>query len=845
MKNKIQAVVILISLSLMLLGIYLPGSQPDEGRMVLTNCQCHYDYDENVEPGFNWTGSMHKQATRDPIFLAAMDVANYDQTDAGEYCMRCHAPVGWINENAMPADGSALDDKKEDYDGVYCDVCHALVDPLSSEGQALITGSTLVTTYGMGMMVRTDLPQERGPRSDSDAQHPWMHDPFQASSDNCGICHDVSNPFNCPPGEDFNAQQCFPWGRTYSEWKQSWFATQGEPESCHGCHYPQATGQASDKDSPVREVYVHRTASANIWVREALIHMYPDVKDGDSASLRAAQIRALDTLQDGASVDLFDRTDIGAGRMDIKVTNLSGHKLPTGHFDSHRVWVNAIGYDASGSTVWQSGAYDGDSAILTLDSEIKVYEQILGVTGAGCDPTLSMMAADCIVKDNRIPPMGFTNAGFAAVRAEPVNYTYADGQYWDTSEYTLPLDVVSVDVNLYYQTLTKEFAEFFGTHAGSSVRGPALYGAWDSDTIGRSPPDLMFSTSIIIDGDTDGMGDAWETANSLNPADPSDAGLDLDGDGLTNLEEYQIGTLPGDSDTDNDGMDDGWEVTYISCMDPLTDDSSADPDSDGATNITEYGNSTDPCVFDAAPSDTDGDGLTDDDETNIYLTNPNDPDTDGDGVIDSAEISDGTDPIIASDFIRLVPRLIKYQARMFDSLNDPVNGQFSMTFSIHETADSSTVLWQEGSTVDVTQGIFHVLLGGDTIIGNDLFNMDDAFLKLKVIDEDLIPRRQLLSQSFAMNSLRQEDNRIETGTEVVNVASPASEVTVKVIFSRLFKAPPVVTVSSTDFSGDGGQLFIIQKITDVTNVGFTLVLESINGVSDSGNLSFTWLAHGE
>jgi hypothetical protein len=41
-----------------------------------------------------------------------------------------------------------------------------------------------------------------------------------------------------------------------------------------------------------------------------------------------------------------------------------------------------------------------------------------------------------------------------------------------------------------------------------------------------------------FDVDEDGMADAWESDNGLNPADPDDRNADADGDGYTNLEEY-------------------------------------------------------------------------------------------------------------------------------------------------------------------------------------------------------------------------------------------------------------------------------------------------------------------
>lgn len=60
------------------------------------------------------------------------------------------------------------------------------------------------------------------------------------------------------------------------------------------------------------------------------------------------------------------------------------------------------------------------------------------------------------------------------------------------------------------------------------------------------------------DSDNDGMPDGWEVQYGLNPC-IDDKDLDLDGDGMTNIEEYENNTYPNDPDSDDDGVTDGLE----------------------------------------------------------------------------------------------------------------------------------------------------------------------------------------------------------------------------------------------------------------------------------------------
>jgi hypothetical protein len=101
--------------------------------------------------------------------------------------------------------------------------------------------------------------------------------------------------------------------------------------------------------------------------------------------------------------------------------------------------------------------------------------------------------------------------------------------------------------------------------------------------------------ALWTDIDSDGMPDGWEVQYGLNPLDPSDAAQDNDGDGLTNLQEYQANTDPTNADTDSDEMPDGWEVEYgLNPVDPS--DAGEDADGDGLTNLQEYLRGTDPTV---------------------------------------------------------------------------------------------------------------------------------------------------------------------------------------------------------------------------------------------------------
>ncbi len=117
--------------------------------------------------------------------------------------------------------------------------------------------------------------------------------------------------------------------------------------------------------------------------------------------------------------------------------------------------------------------------------------------------------------------------------------------------------------------------------------------------------------TVTYDFDGDGMPDFWEQIYGFDQTSDADASLDEDGDGLSNVEEFQQGTDPGTGDTDHDGMPDAWEVAHD--LDPSSgDDASSDEDGDGLTALAEYENGSDP-----HSRDTDGDGFGDAEEADL------------------------------------------------------------------------------------------------------------------------------------------------------------------------------------------------------------------------------------
>ena len=184
--------------------VQLPGTQPQQAYLLggLQLCEgCHGHYDQAVEPVENWSGSMMAHSGRDPLFWAALAVAEGDFPGAGNFCIRCHSPRGWHEGRANSSDGSALN-TTTDHNGVECGICHNMVNPNTREHAGVQSapylahdGSSPPNGYnGSGMMVLAGNNTRYGPYAQTTAGHAYAQSQYHRSPELCGTCHDVSNP---------------------------------------------------------------------------------------------------------------------------------------------------------------------------------------------------------------------------------------------------------------------------------------------------------------------------------------------------------------------------------------------------------------------------------------------------------------------------------------------------------------------------------------------------------------------------------------------------------------------------------------------------------------------------
>ncbi|MDO8602663.1 MAG: hypothetical protein Q7O04_02305 [Candidatus Omnitrophota bacterium] len=98
-----------------------------------------------------------------------------------------------------------------------------------------------------------------------------------------------------------------------------------------------------------------------------------------------------------------------------------------------------------------------------------------------------------------------------------------------------------------------------------------------------------------------------------------------------------------------------------------------------------------------------------------------------------------------------IPRVINYQGRLTDKDDNPLTGNFLVTFKFYDVEKAGVPIWEEGHILNMKNGMFNVLMGSVKPLELD-FNRD-MWLGMEVSsDGEMTPRIKLASSVYALNA---------------------------------------------------------------------------------------------
>jgi hypothetical protein len=293
-----------------------------------TCAECHRDIYRM------WRDSAHAASMEDPVFLASFRETESRLGKAGaRTCIKCHAPMAEVSGDTELA-------HKTSWEGVSCDYCHSLVD-------VDVSGAVPKQKLEVGDV-------KRGPVPNADSTgHLVAYSELHTESRICAPCHEHRNPDGVPILT------------TYSEWKESVAAEQGQ--TCQTCHMGLTRGRVVD-------ARVKRDSSARVNLHE--------MPGGHS----------LQQLHKALAFAIRPTRDRDELNVNVRVTNKgAGHAVPTGmpgramemvvtvdtsagdHFEETRVFGRFF-EDREGKPIAHVADYFGRGVREKSDSRIGVDE---------------------------------------------------------------------------------------------------------------------------------------------------------------------------------------------------------------------------------------------------------------------------------------------------------------------------------------------------------------------------------------------------------------------------------------------------------------------------------------
>lgn len=449
----------------------------------------------------DWSTSMMALSAIDPFWRAkvsheiTINPSNADE--AQTLCTGCHAPTGHytaIYKGLTHYTISDIENTNDSLgiDGVSCSGCHA-IGP-SGLG-ALFNGNI---PYDTNDVIYGPYPNPvLGPMQLYEGLTP-THGEHTSEGKFCSPCHTlITNTVDLsgiPTGTTFVEQA------TFQEWVNSIYPSQDT--TCQSCHMPKiedpvviAVGDINL--APRVPFSQHYFAGANSFMvqlmksnKAALGINHPD----SSFNATLAQIdHQLKDLTVSMQILPNLHTDQDTLYLDLSVQNKAGHKFPSG-YPSRRAFVQVVVVSAANDTIFASGLFNTDGELkypglpwqphyTFLNNEVntQIYEMVMGDVNG--DKTTLLERAFVHLKDNRLPPRGFSSTHYNYDTVKIIDNAFTDvnfnrnggteGTGRDITHFHIALNgymgSFNVYTRMYYQTIPPSWlSEMF------SISTPAI-----------------------------------------------------------------------------------------------------------------------------------------------------------------------------------------------------------------------------------------------------------------------------------------------------------------------------------------------------------------------------------
>jgi hypothetical protein len=395
---------------------------------------------EDVSIGASWRASMMANSSRDPYWQAGVrrEVIDHPSASAAiqDECATCHMPMSRTESKMAGSDGEVFEHlpaggergrlDRLAHDGVACSMCHQITDQ-NLGGRSSFTGGYVVAPidsrtpraiFGPFRIERgmTTIMRSATGFQPTESLH-------VRQSELCATCHTLVTRARGPNGEIVGE---LPEQMPFLEWKHSVFAS--EEKSCQSCHMP-----AVEVDTPIASVlgaprkgFARHTFIGGNFFMQRMLNRFRDELNvvAESRDLNSAVDNTVANLRSHTASISVEGVERRGTRLvfDVRVENMTGHKLPTG-YPSRRAWLHVTVRDRAGRVVFESGAVAANGAIagnandedllevephytqIQEPGQVQIYESVMRDTNG--KPTTGLLSAVSFAKDNRLLPRGF------------------------------------------------------------------------------------------------------------------------------------------------------------------------------------------------------------------------------------------------------------------------------------------------------------------------------------------------------------------------------------------------------------------------------------------------------